>query len=477
MKRFGLFFLAFALLCGTFVGWTASADQSGDFVYTVAGGKATVTDYKGNGGSVEVPAKLGGADVVAIGAYAFSGDANVTSVKLPNSLQTIEKNAFSDCTGLETVDFGTGVKTIGMQAFTGCTALTALRLPASVSQIGDNAFTRTSSLAVITVDGANAVYYAATNCLIEKESGTLLQGCSTSVIPATGVTSIGPSAFASCTGLKKIEIPDSVGRIEKYAFSNCTELTSVKLGKNVGSLNQYAFNECSKLAEINLPDGLTFIDLWVFFGCSSLLSIDLPDGLEHIGEYAFGRCTRLRRIEIPASVTYMGEGVFSEDDGMRHIYCLIGENEKPKNWNANWLGKGSKAQVHWGTEMPYCEHDELSTDRKDPTCTEAGYVDEVCKLCGEVRSHTDLPAAGHKYENGKCTVCGESDPNARMLGDLNGDKKINSTDYMLLKRYVLGTFALKEDQLLVANVNHDKRINSTDYMLLKRHVLGTYKIS
>ena len=48
-----------------------------------------------------------------------------------------------------------------------------------------------------------------------------------------------------------------------------------------------------------------------------------------------------------------------------------------------------------------------------PTCTESGYTgDEVCTVCGEtVKKGTEIPALGHKFENGVCTVCGEKDPN------------------------------------------------------------------
>ena len=48
-----------------------------------------------------------------------------------------------------------------------------------------------------------------------------------------------------------------------------------------------------------------------------------------------------------------------------------------------------------------------------PTCTESGYTgDEVCTVCGEtVKKGAEIPALGHKFENGVCTVCGEKDPN------------------------------------------------------------------
>ncbi|NLD47185.1 MAG: hypothetical protein GX660_08290, partial [Clostridiaceae bacterium] len=59
-------------------------------------------------------------------------------------------------------------------------------------------------------------------------------------------------------------------------------------------------------------------------------------------------------------------------------------------------------------------------------------------------------------------------------GDLNADGKINSTDYAILKRYILGTIDKfpVTDGSYVADLNADGRINSTDYTLLKRYLLS-----
>ena len=60
-----------------------------------------------------------------------------------------------------------------------------------------------------------------------------------------------------------------------------------------------------------------------------------------------------------------------------------------------------------------CAH--LETELRDAraaTCTEAGYTgDTVCKACGTEITHGKvIPAAGHQYRNGACTVCGAKDP-------------------------------------------------------------------
>ncbi len=64
----------------------------------------------------------------------------------------------------------------------------------------------------------------------------------------------------------------------------------------------------------------------------------------------------------------------------------------------------------------------------------------------------------------------------RNPGDVNGDGRINVADYTLVKRHVLRTLTLNEEQQVGADVNGDGRINVADYTLVKRHVLGTYVI-
>ena len=58
-------------------------------------------------------------------------------------------------------------------------------------------------------------------------------------------------------------------------------------------------------------------------------------------------------------------------------------------------------------------HDTEIVGAKDATCTEDGYTgDVVCKTCGETVTKGEVvKATGHHYKDGKCTDCGEKDPN------------------------------------------------------------------
>jgi hypothetical protein len=61
------------------------------------------------------------------------------------------------------------------------------------------------------------------------------------------------------------------------------------------------------------------------------------------------------------------------------------------------------------------------------------------------------------------------------FGDVNGDGKVNTADYVVLKRHIMNTYELNEDQLTRANINGDAKINTADYVLLKRFIMGSWK--
>lgn len=93
-----------------------------------------------------------------------------------------------------------------------------------------------------------------------------------SVTFGKGITNIGSNAFSDCTGLKSINIPNTVTTIEGRAFSN-TGLTSVTIPSSVTTLSEGAFYECADLTSVTIPSSVTSIRKYAFQDCASLTDV------------------------------------------------------------------------------------------------------------------------------------------------------------------------------------------------------------
>ncbi len=61
-------------------------------------------------------------------------------------------------------------------------------------------------------------------------------------------------------------------------------------------------------------------------------------------------------------------------------------------------------------------------------------------------------------------------------GDIDGDAKVNSSDFMQARYAFLGINELSEIEFMAADVNDDGKVNSTDFMQIRKHFLSQYEI-
>ena len=225
--------------------------------------------------------------------------AGLTEYTIPNSVTTIGRQAFYNCSSLESVTIGEGVETVGGYAFFNCPNLNAVH-------ITDLAVWCNIDFINPLTDGnvnfaANPLCYAGSLYL----NGELV----TDLVIPDGVTEVRIISFVNCSSLTSVTIPDSVTTIGEGAFYYCSSLTSVTIGDSVTTIGDGAFQNCSSLTSVTIGDSVTTIGHAAFGGCS-LTSATIPDSVTTIGNYAFYECSSLTSVTIPDSVTTIGEMAF-----------------------------------------------------------------------------------------------------------------------------------------------------------------------
>ena len=132
----------------------------------------------------------------------------------------------------------------------------------------------------------------------------------TSVSIPNSVTKIASQAFQYCTSLTRVVIPDSVTSLDDRAFQNCYRLAEVVIGNRVTGFGQLAFQNCS-LSSVTIPDSVTILDHLAFSGCTNLTNVIFGRSVAIIGQWAFGSCAGLTSVTLPDSVTTIWRQAFS----------------------------------------------------------------------------------------------------------------------------------------------------------------------
>ena len=231
---------------------------------------------------IRCPNKKSGNITVANGVtkiveWAFMDCNDISGIKLPNSLISIEQYAFW---------FNTGSR------------LEELNIPKNVNDIDDEAIIG-GALKNINVAAGNRWYRSIDGVLYNYDLTKLIScpAAKTSLTIPDTVTEIG-RAF-EYSRIENLIIPDSVKFLDGSAF------------------------EVSKLKTIVLSKGMTEIASHTFYNCSNLSLVKLQQGMKRIGQEAFQSCINLENITIPGSVTDIEEGAFRGCDKLM-IYGVTG---------------------------------------------------------------------------------------------------------------------------------------------------------
>ncbi|MBR5514720.1 MAG: leucine-rich repeat domain-containing protein [Clostridia bacterium] len=381
--------------------------------------------------------------VTSVGDYAFYSFTGITSVTFAPSVNEIGRYAFNGCTSVNAVYISDmaawctmdncyngdsplyyshklflnnelvtdlvipeGVEKLSVNAFSNCTALESITIPKSLKYISAVAFYNCTNLKAIYISDmdawlqieyrasqSNPLYFAhdlylnnelVTDIVIptgtEKINDYAFIGSSAKSLCIGGsVKSIGKQAFYNCTELCEITLPGSVEYISEEVFLNTAyydnssnwengvlyignhlikavetlsghcdikvgtktvaaeaflwcDITTVTIPEGVILLGREAFSCCEKLSNVTIPESITKIGESSFNCCTSMYLVNLPSTLKEIGAGAFSFCTSLKSIDFPDSLETIGGEAFIE---CYNLYSFkIGSNVKKIGWDA-----------------------------------------------------------------------------------------------------------------------------------------------
>ena len=283
-------------------------------------------------------------------------------------ITAIPDSAFLACNNLTSIDIPDGIQSIGKNAFNGCNAIKEISIPKSITSIGSKAFYGCTGRATI-------------NCRIEDNwnDGWFREAGFSEVVIDNNITSVGCYAFYNCDNLTKVTIGERVERIRYDAFASCDNLQEVTLPVSVKSIESSAFDYCENLSkayyggtesdwwaisfssrgsnpihhggdlyikgeavksmtvpsaitslgyqlsgisfeEVTLHNDITEITNEAFRDCDALLSVTIPDKVAEIKSSTFYGCDALERVVLGSRVTNISGEAFRDCRKLKSVY-------------------------------------------------------------------------------------------------------------------------------------------------------------
>ncbi|MDE5837654.1 MAG: leucine-rich repeat protein, partial [Paramuribaculum sp.] len=233
-----------------------------------------------------------GKKISTIKRASFKGCSALTgNLLLPQTLVSIESEAFKDCIGLTGLILPQTLVSLGSEAFKGCTGLTGeLIFPPTLKAIETETFT---------------------NCPGLTGSPGLLNS----------VQKLHDRAFYNCNNLisGNIVLPESLIYIGSEAFEGC-QITGVTLNNTIQHLGNNPFDSFKFSGVLSLPASLRTI--WATFANSPSITevIFQPNSqIESIGA-AFRNCTNLTKVTMNGSINpFTLRSTFNNCTNLTHI--------------------------------------------------------------------------------------------------------------------------------------------------------------
>ena len=264
-------------------------------------------------------------NIKIIGRDAFK-NCKIKEVIVPHGVTKLDICAFA-YSSIERISLPDTLKIVEAHAFSNCINLTELIIPKSVTRIGDCAFEELPNcvLTILNECDDEEVFRVASDSFgrrtphikeIRVPYGSAAMryamecGLNVTTFPCSPAKFGNPKRYHyiddmfCCEGAtlheyfghqETIHIPDGISVIGDNAFTNA-DVKKVYLPKSVKRIEKFGFASCDNLMEVS-GEGVLAIDWHSFYDCANLQRVSFPK-LERCYDISFENCDNLRRENI-----------------------------------------------------------------------------------------------------------------------------------------------------------------------------------
>ena len=253
--------------------------------------------------------------ITEMGYFTFQGCDSLESVNLPTGIDYVPYGYCQNCEKLKSVKMHDGIRTIYHEAFENCTSLTDIELndeitrieydafwgtkvpltelPDSLKFIGGSAFRGMNTLSTLTIPAG----------VTTIEGAAFAESSLTAVELPEGLTNLGTYVFYRCDTLSNVKLPKNLTRIPDYTFQYCKNLQYIDLPDGLKEIGYAAF-DWSGLKEIEVSDSVSMIERYAFSN-TQLETFRVPDGLTTSpGAYFLAGCKHLKKVYMGRNEDY-----------------------------------------------------------------------------------------------------------------------------------------------------------------------------
>ncbi len=243
----------------------------------------------------------------------------LTEIIISSGTSRVYSNAFYCCSRLEKVYIASTINMIGYSSFEGCNALEKVYYNGTIDQwMNINLLSNPKQYATsIYMKNQNDEYYEVMeielpNNITEIGQNQFLGFKMTTITIPSSVTSIGDNAFGLCVNLENVyfESKNNLNYLGDYAFAGCSALSSIELPESIDVLNYGLFNGCESLTSIEIPTSVTQVKSDVFYNCISLKQVIFADSIIELDAGLFEGCVSLEKVTLPANITVINSRMF-----------------------------------------------------------------------------------------------------------------------------------------------------------------------